>query len=137
MIKKALITGITGQDGSYLAEFLLKKNYKVHGLVRRVASEDSNHRHWRLRHILDKIVLHPASLESYASMAKIIQKVKPNEVYHLGAELNLRRKAVNLKARKRLPRGHFQGHGKAPSVRWDHWPWHYTHSVHSPKPSLR
>ena len=86
MIKKALITGITGQDGSYLAEFLLKKNYKVHGLVRRVASEDSNHRHWRLRHILDKIVLHPASLESYASMAKIIQKVKPNEVYHLGAQ---------------------------------------------------
>tara|TARA_B100000902_G_C27305131_1_gene915008 strand:+ start:177 stop:1160 length:984 start_codon:yes stop_codon:yes gene_type:complete len=86
MPKKALITGITGQDGSYLAEFLLKKNYKVHGLVRRVASEDSNHRLWRLRHMLNKITLHPASLESYASMAKIIQKTKPTEVYHLGAQ---------------------------------------------------
>ena len=75
MPKKALITGITGQDGSYLAEFLLKKNYRVHGLVRRVASEDSNHRLWRLRHMLEKITLHPASLESYASMAKIIQRI--------------------------------------------------------------
>ena len=65
MIKKALITGITGQDGSYLAEFLLKKNYKVHGLVRRVASEDTNHRHWRLRHILDKIVLHFSSVRNF------------------------------------------------------------------------
>ncbi len=86
MPKRALITGITGQDGSYLAEFLLKKNYRVHGLVRRVASEDSNHRLWRLRHLLEKITLHPASLESYASMAKIIQRIKPNEVYHLGAQ---------------------------------------------------
>ena len=49
MSKKALITGITGQDGSYLSEFLLKKKYKVHGLVRRVALEDGNHRLWRLR----------------------------------------------------------------------------------------
>tara|TARA_Y100000768_G_C23903231_1_gene646251 strand:+ start:201 stop:1184 length:984 start_codon:yes stop_codon:yes gene_type:complete len=86
MPKRALITGITGQDGSYLAEFLLKKNYRVHGLVRRVAAEDSNHRLWRLRHLLEKITLHPASLESYASMAKIIQRIKPNEVYHLGAQ---------------------------------------------------
>ena len=86
MSKKALITGITGQDGSYLAEFLLKKNYKVHGLVRRVALEDGNHRLWRLRHLLNKITLHPASLESYASLVKIIQRFKPNEVYHLGAQ---------------------------------------------------
>ncbi len=86
MSKKALITGITGQDGSYLAEFLLKKNYKVHGLVRRVALEDGNHRLWRLRHLLNKITLHPASLESYASLVKIIQRIKPNEVYHLGAQ---------------------------------------------------
>ncbi len=86
MKKTALITGVTGQDGSYLAEFLLNKNYKVHGLVRRVALEDENHRLWRLRHILNKIVLHPASLESYASLVKIIQKIKPNEVYHLGAQ---------------------------------------------------
>ncbi len=84
--KIALVTGITGQDGSYLAEFLLKKNYKVHGLVRRVALEDGNHRLWRLRHLLNKITLHPASLESYASLVKIIQRIKPSEVYHLGAQ---------------------------------------------------
>ena len=75
MKKKALITGITGQDGSYLSEFLLKKNYKVHGLVRRVALEDSSHRLWRLRHLLSQITLHPASLESYASLVKLIQKI--------------------------------------------------------------
>ncbi len=86
MNKKALITGITGQDGSYLTEFLLKKKYKVHGLVRRVALEDGNHRLWRLRHLLNKITLHPASLESYASLVKIIQRTKPDEVYHLGAQ---------------------------------------------------
>ena len=86
MKKKALITGITGQDGSYLSEFLLKKNYKVHGLVRRVALEDENHRLWRLRHLLDKISLHPASLESYASLVKLIQRIKPHEIYHLGAQ---------------------------------------------------
>ena len=77
MTKKALITGITGQDGSYLSEFLLKKKYKVHGLVRRVALEDENHRLWRLRNITKKINLHPASLESYASLVKLIQKLKP------------------------------------------------------------
>ena len=86
MKKIALITGITGQDGSYLAEFLLKKNYKVHGLVRRVALEDENHRLWRIRHLVQKTTLHAASLESYASLVKIIQKIKPTEVYHLGAQ---------------------------------------------------
>ena len=86
MKKIALITGITWQDGSYLAEFLLKKNYKVHGLVRRVALEDENHRLWRIRNLVQKITLHAASLESYASLVKIIQKIKPTEVYHLGAQ---------------------------------------------------
>ncbi len=86
MAKIALITGITGQDGSYLAEFLLKKRYKVHGIIRRVALEDKTHRLWRLRKILKKITLHAASLESYASLVKIIQRVKPNEIYHLGAQ---------------------------------------------------
>ena len=85
-IKKALITGITGQDGSYLSEFLLKKNYKVYGLVRRVALEDETHRLWRIKHILNKIDLNSASLESYASIVKIIQKIKPDEIYHLGAQ---------------------------------------------------
>ena len=86
MTKNALITGITGQDGSYLAEFLLRKKYQVHGLIRRVAAEDKTHRLWRLKNILNKITLHAASLESYASIVKIIQKIKPKEVYHLGAQ---------------------------------------------------
>ena len=86
MKKIALITGITGQDGSYLAELLLKKNYEVHGLVRRVALEDPDHRLWRIRHILNRIKLHAASLESYASIVNIIQKIQPNEIYHLGAQ---------------------------------------------------
>jgi GDPmannose 4,6-dehydratase len=84
--KKALITGITGQDGSYLAELLLKKKYQVHGVVRRVALENKSHRFWRLQKIINKITIHAASLESYASMIKIIQKVKPDEIYHLGAQ---------------------------------------------------
>ena len=86
MKKKALITGITGQDGSYLAEFLLKKNYQVYGLVRRVALEDESHRLWRIKHLLKKVKLSSASLESYASIVKIIQKIKPDEIYHLGAQ---------------------------------------------------
>ena len=85
-IKKALITGITGQDGSYLAEFLLKKKYQVFGIVRRVALEDETHRLWRIKHLLNKIKLSSASLESYASIVKIVQKIKPDEIYHLGAQ---------------------------------------------------
>ncbi len=85
-IKKALITGITGQDGSYLSEFLLKKKYKVYGLVRRVALEDETHRFWRIKHLVKKIGIESASLESYASIVRIIQKIKPDEVYHLGAQ---------------------------------------------------
>ena len=84
--KSALITGKTGQDGSYLAEFLLKKNYEVHGVVRRVALEDKTHRFWRIQDILNEIKLHSASLESYASIIKIIQRIQPNEIYHLGAQ---------------------------------------------------
>tara|TARA_B100000941_G_scaffold150477_1_gene106624 strand:+ start:3591 stop:4571 length:981 start_codon:yes stop_codon:yes gene_type:complete len=85
-MKKALITGISGQDGSYLAELLLSKNYEVHGLVRRVALEDETHRLWRLRNFKDKITLHSGSLESYASLVKIIEKIKPDEIYHLAAQ---------------------------------------------------
>jgi len=86
MPKVALITGITGQDGSYLAELLLSKGYSVHGIVRRVALEDESHRLWRIRKILDDITLHAGSLESYASLFNIIQKIKPDEVYHLAAQ---------------------------------------------------
>jgi len=85
-MKKAFITGIDGQDGSYLAEFLLAKNYKVHGMVRRVALEDPEHHLWRIKHLLGKITLHPASLESYPSIFKIIEKVRPDECYHLAAQ---------------------------------------------------
>jgi len=86
MKKRALITGITGQDGSYLAELLLTKGYEVHGIVRRVALEDTEHRLWRIRHLLGKVVLHPGSLESYASVFKIVESVKPQECYHLAAQ---------------------------------------------------
>jgi GDPmannose 4,6-dehydratase len=85
-MRKALITGITGQDGSYLAEFLLMKGYEVHGIVRRVALEDPEHRLWRIRAILDKVRLHPASLESYPSLYKVVTQVRPDEVYHLAAQ---------------------------------------------------
>ena len=86
MSKTALITGITGQDGSYLAELLLSKGYKVHGIIRRVALEDETHRLWRIRKILNEITLHSGSLESYARIFNIILKVKPDEIYHLGAQ---------------------------------------------------
>ena len=74
MAKKVLITGITGQDGSFLSELLLEKGYEVHGLVRRVALEDPTRHLSRINHILDKIILHAASLESYASLFQVIQK---------------------------------------------------------------
>ncbi len=82
----ALITGITGQDGSYLAEFLLEKGYRVHGIVRRVALEDQEHRLWRIRNILADVELHSASLESFASIYKVIRSVQPDECYHLAAQ---------------------------------------------------
>ena len=85
-MKKALITGVSGQDGSYLSEFLISKNYEVHGIIRRVALEDEIHRLWRLRNIKDKIVLHSGSLESFPSLARIINKVQPDEIYHLAAQ---------------------------------------------------
>jgi len=85
-VKKALLTGITGQDGSYLADLLLEKGYEVHGIVRRVALEDPEHRLWRIKHILDKLILHPGSLESYASIFNVVEEVKPDECYHLAAQ---------------------------------------------------
>jgi GDPmannose 4,6-dehydratase len=84
--KTALITGITGQDGSYLAELLLEKGYIVHGIVRRVAIEDPERRLWRIRHLQNKLIMHSASLESYASIFKVLDKIKPDECYHLAAQ---------------------------------------------------
>ncbi|MCK5491486.1 MAG: GDP-mannose 4,6-dehydratase [Candidatus Omnitrophica bacterium] len=85
-MKRALITGITGQDGSYLAEFLISKGYEVHGIIRRVALEDPTHRLWRIQGIVDKIHLHSGSLESYASIFNIVETVNPDECYHLAAQ---------------------------------------------------
>lgn len=86
MGKTALITGITGQDGSYLAEYLLKHNYEVHGIVRRVALEDPKNRLSRIYHLLDQIKLHPASLESYPSIYSIFTRHRFDECYHLAAQ---------------------------------------------------
>ena len=86
MPKTALITGITGQDGSYLSELLLDRGYEVHGIVRRAAIEDPEYRLWRLKHILNRLVLHSGSLESFASIFKIVDTIKPDECYHLAAQ---------------------------------------------------
>ncbi len=85
-MKKALITGITGQDGSYLAESLLEKGYDVHGVVRRVALEDSIQRLGRINSIRDKINLHPGTIENYSSLSPTFERVKPDECYHLAAQ---------------------------------------------------
>ena len=85
-MKRALITGISGQDGSYLAEHLLSLGYEVHGLVRRVALEDPTRRFTRLDHLMDRIKLHPASMESYPSIFSIISRHQFDECYHLAAQ---------------------------------------------------
>ena len=86
MTKRALITGITGQDGSYLAEYLLGLGYEVHGIVRRVALEDPEHRFSRISHLLDRIQLHAASLESYPSIFRVVSNHDVDECYHLAAQ---------------------------------------------------
>ena len=85
MMKKALITGIAGQDGSYLAELLLEKGYEVHGIVRRIAIEDTEHKLKNLSSVLGKVTLHVASLDNVLSMIKIIKDLVPDECYHLAA----------------------------------------------------
>ena len=86
IMKRALITGITGQDGSYLSEFLLDQGYEVHGIVRRVALEDEHQRLGRINHIRDKLKLHSGSIESSASLIDIFDRVQPDECYHLAAQ---------------------------------------------------
>ncbi len=93
IIKKALITGITGQDGSYLAEFLLKKGYEVHGLVRRSSSFNTS----RVDHIFKdfhektaRLFLHFGDLSDGSSISRLIEKIKPSEIYHLGAQSHVR-----------------------------------------------
>jgi GDPmannose 4,6-dehydratase len=81
MKRRALITGITGQDGSYLAEWLLEKDYEVFGIVRRSSSPNL----WRIEHILDRIELKPADLLDQLSLLKILDEVRPQEFYNLAA----------------------------------------------------
>ncbi len=82
---KALITGISGQDGSYLAELLLAKGYEVHGVVMRNELENPDRFLGNIKSVLDQVTLHPASIESYPSMLQVVQKVMPDECYHLAA----------------------------------------------------
>jgi GDPmannose 4,6-dehydratase len=92
-MKKALITGITGQDGSYLSEFLLNKGYEVHGIVRRSSSLNTQ----RITHLLEdqygensKITLHFGDLSDSGSLCKLIYKIEPDEVYNLGAQSHVK-----------------------------------------------
>ncbi len=85
MPQRALITGIAGQDGSYLAELLLSKGYEVFGIVRRVALEDPTHRLALLQTVLHQVQLRSASLESFATMSKAVEDIAPDECYHLAA----------------------------------------------------
>lgn len=80
--KRVLITGITGQDGSYLSEFLLSKNYEVHGLVRHSSSENTQ----RIKHLLKNINLHYGDITDYNRIYNIIQIIKPDEIYNLAAQ---------------------------------------------------
>src|SRR5258706_8691391 len=84
--KTALITGITGQDGSYLAEHLLSLGYEVHGIVRRVALEDPERRFSRMASARLRLILHGASLESYPSIFNVVSRHDFDECYHLAAQ---------------------------------------------------
>jgi GDPmannose 4,6-dehydratase len=81
MAKRVLITGITGQDGSYLAELLLDKGYDVYGMVRRSSAPNL----WRIQHIVDRIVLKPADLLDQLSLLRLVDEVRPAEIYNLAA----------------------------------------------------
>jgi GDPmannose 4,6-dehydratase len=84
--KKALITGITGQDGSYLAELLLEKGYEVHGLVRRSSSFNT----WRIDHVRDRLVLHYGDLVDQNSLVRALEALEPDEVYNLAAQSHVK-----------------------------------------------
>ena len=92
-IKKALITGITGQDGSYLAELLLGKGYEVHGIIRRASTFNTS----RIEHLYvdphikgARFFLHYGDLSDSSNINRILEKVRPDEIYHLGAQSHVR-----------------------------------------------
>ena len=82
MSKVALITGITGQDGSFLAEYLLEKGYQVHGIIRRASVSNTS----RIEHILDQLNLHEGDLSDSSSLIRIISQSQPDEIYNLAAQ---------------------------------------------------
>ncbi|MDW8335095.1 MAG: GDP-mannose 4,6-dehydratase, partial [Bacteroidia bacterium] len=82
MRKKAFVTGITGQDGSFLAELLLEKGYEVHGLLRRVSIFNTE----RIDHIFDKLVLHHGDVTDSACLNKLLAEIQPDEIYNLAAQ---------------------------------------------------
>jgi GDPmannose 4,6-dehydratase len=84
--RKAMITGITGQDGSYLAEFLLEKGYEVHGLVRRSSSFNT----WRIDQVRDRLVLHYGDLVDQNSLVRTLGLVGPDEIYNLAAQSHVK-----------------------------------------------
>lgn len=86
MQKKALITGISGQDGSYLAELLLSKDYEVHGIIRRSSSLNTG----RIDHVFDKLNLHYGDLTDGSALHTLLSKVRPDEIYNLGAQSHVR-----------------------------------------------
>jgi GDPmannose 4,6-dehydratase len=88
MSKKALITGIAGQDGSYLAEHLLTLGYEVHGIVRR--NSTSEHQESRIDHVSDQINTHYGDLLDYSSISGLVNQIKPDEIYNLGAQSHVR-----------------------------------------------
>jgi len=85
-MKKALLTGITGQDGSYLAELLLDKGYEVHGIIRRSSSFNTG----RIDHIFDKLHLHHGDLSDGSNLARLLHSIAPDEIYNLGAQSHVR-----------------------------------------------
>jgi len=85
-MKKALITGITGQDGSYLAELLLAKGYEVHGLVRRSSSFNT----WRIDHVRDRLQLHYGDLVDTSSLTRVLELIGPDEIYNLAAQSHVK-----------------------------------------------
>ena len=88
MKKKAIITGINGQDGSYLSELLLEKGYEVHGTLKR--NSVSENQTARLNNVYDKIILHYADMSDLSSLISVIQKVLPDEIYNLAAQSHVR-----------------------------------------------
>ena len=81
-MKTALITGITGQDGSYLAELLLEKGYEVHGIIRRSSVSTTT----RIDHIWDRLIIHEGDLSDFSSIVRILLEIKPDEIYNLAAQ---------------------------------------------------